>query len=317
MKALFPPHVSRPSLRHWALGGSALVGAAGAVSSSAATVEVDLTGNGISMNNGTFASTLNLDLTGDGNDDFASASFFGAAIGQPDGKGISLQIGSQEARAFHGKKVYSWSYSTTSGRFEKYQSTFTGFSLKVGYSSFVSYDPQELTGFVPVKFTDAGINSGAESNGWVEVRVASTGTDDHSIELVKLIYDDESTEAPDIYGDGGVVFVDGEGGPIPVYAFFTRGLMEKDLGPKPLPKAAILRKKRLLGQVTDLERQATSIEKRLAAIKRASAKSRPSPRISLSVNRNQASNGEAGLLTRKLDGIRKKIRALRQQIRNL
>jgi hypothetical protein len=314
----------RRSLRNWALGGSALVGAAGAIPSQSATVETDLSGNGVSMTNGTFASSLNLDLTGDGTDDFSSASLFGAAINQPDGQGISLQIGGLEARAFHGKKVYSWSYSTTNGKFEKYNSTFTGFSLKVGYSSFVSYEPQELTGFIPVKFADAAINGGAESNGWVQVRVASTGVDDHSIDLVKLIYDDASTEAPDLFGgdgwtDGGdvVTVYDGDGGPYPVYAFFTRGLMEKNFTPVHLPKAALLKKKRLQSQIEGLERQAASIERRLAALNRQSSKAKPFPRMIQSPSRKHQNHGETRILTRKLDGLRKKIHALKQRLRSL
>jgi hypothetical protein len=309
--------LSRRSLRHWAMGGSALVGAAGAIPAHSATVETDLSGNGVSMTNGTFASSLNLDLTGDGTDDFASSSFFGTTIDQPDGKGISLQIGGLEARAFHGKKVYSWSYSTTNGKFEKYNSTFTGFSLKVGYSSFVSYEPQQLTGFIPVKFTDAAINGGAESNGWVQVRVGSTGVDDHSIDLVKLIYDDASTEAPDIFGgDDGVIF-DGDGNPYPVYAFFTRGLMEKAPSPTLLPKAAAMKKKQLRSQIEGLERQAAAIQRRLAALHRASAKTRPFPRMIVAPSGKNQSQGEARILSRKLEGLRKKIQGLKQRLRSL
>lgn len=331
-----------PSLRHWALGGSALVGVAGGASSQAATVEVDLAGNGVSMANGLFASSLNLDLTGDGIDDFSSASLFGANLADPDGQGVSLRIGSYEARAFHGKKVYSWTYTTTSGKFERYKSTFTGFSLKVGYSSFVSYDPQELTGFIPVKFTDAGVNGGAESQGWVEVRVASTGIDDHAIELVKLIYDDASTGAPDLYGGGdsggdggdggvidgdgdvivydgddGVILYDREGGPLPVYAFFTRGLGEKPPVPRHLPKAALLAKERLRARIDDLGRQVSAVERRLSALHRSAAKSKRSPRSNRFAARDLSSRGEADVLSRKRDGLRKKIRALRQRLRNL
>ncbi len=316
------PLAPRRSLRNWAIGGSALVGAAGAIPSQSATVETDLSGNGVSMTNGTFATSLNLDLTGDGIDDFSSSSLFSAAINEPGGQGVSLQIGGSEARAFHGKKVYSWSYSTTSGKLEKYQSTFTGFSLKVGYSSFVSYEPQELTGFIPVKFTDAAINGGAESNGWVQVRVASTGVDDHAIELVKLIYDDASTEAPDLYGgsidgDGGVVFYDGDGGPFPVYAFFTRGLMEKNVVPVHLPKAAAMKKQRLRSQIDGLERQAAAIQRRLAALGRASVRIKPFPRMISSPSAKHQHQGETRVLNRKLDGLRKKIAALKQRLRSL
>lgn len=317
--AITPVH--RRSLRNWALGGSALVGAVGAIPSQSATVETDLSGNGVSMSNGTFASSLTLDLTGDGTNDFASASLFGAAINQPDGQGISLQVGGLEARVFHGKRVFSWSYSTTSGDIQPYRSTFTGFALKVGNSSFLSSEPRDLTGFIPVKFTDASINGGIESNGWLQVRVASTGEDDHTIDLVKLIYDDASTEAPllggSLDGDGGVISNDGGGDPLTFEAFFTRGLMERNVVPVTQPKAAALKRKRLQSQIEGLERQAAAIERRLAALKRASAKVKLFPRMIRPISGKQTARGEVRVLTRKLEGIRKQIRALKQRIRKV
>ncbi len=301
-----------PSLRRWALGGSAVLGAGAAAHG--ATVEIDLTGNGISMIDGVFGSSLDLDLTGDGNDDFTNASFVGAAIDNADGKGISLQAGENEAKAFYGKRSYSWSYSTTFGKIENYKSTFTGFSLKVGYSSFVSYEPQELTGYIPVKFTDAGINGGSESNGWIQVRVASTGTDDHSIDLVKLIYDDESTEAPNLWDDGylgdgdGWVYIDGEFGPVPVHAFFTKG------GPRPYPVPMIspIQKKKIRNQIAVLEQESSSLEKRLARLLRGQGKSKVS---TSRLHSRRVLTGEAAAVSRKLEGLRKKIRALKKQLR--
>ena len=59
-----------------------------------------------------------------------------------------------------------------------------------------------------MKFTDSSINGGEESNGWLGIRVTCTDADDHAIDLVKLIYDDASTAAPDIFGDVGVVIGD-------------------------------------------------------------------------------------------------------------
>jgi len=83
-----------------------------------------------------------------------------------------------------------------------------------------------------------------------------------------------------------------------------------------LPRAAQAKKKRLRSEIADLENQAAAVERRLAALKRASARAKSSPRMCLIPSRNQAS-GEAGVLSRKLDGLRKRIRALRQQVRKL
>jgi len=316
-------HSPLRSLRNWALGGSALVGAAGSGPSQAATVETDLSGNGVSMTNGTFASSLNLDLTGDGTDDFASASLFGSSINPPVGQGISLQIAGLEARAFHGKRVFSWSQSTSSGKIEPYRSTFTGFALKVGNSSFLSSEPRELTGFIPVKFADAAINGGAESNGWVQVRVASTGVDDHSIDLVKLIYDDASTEAPELFGgdgwtDGGdvVTVYDGDGGPYLVDAFFARGLMQRNVAFTPSQRLTSLERRRLQSRISGLERQAATVARRLATLKRLPARTKRFPRmVRLLPTKQHDVRGEIRGLSRKLEGLRKQIRTLKQRLR--
>lgn len=310
------------SLRNWALGGTALVGAAGAIPAHAATVEAELAANGISTSNGTFASSLNLDLTGDGIDDFDATTLFGAPFNTADGQGISLQIGKIEARAFHGKKVFSWTYSTTSGNLERYQSSFTGFSMKVGSSSFLSSQPQEFTGYVPVKFTDSSINGGEESNGWLGIRVTCTDADDHAIDLVKLIYDDASTAAPDIFGDVGVVIGDDgvvyyleTDGPTPVAYFLSRALFQNNPMPRFLPATAEVRKRQLQERINVLEGQAAAAERRLSALKR--ARTRSSPRAVLFPQKTVRDSAESRVLSRKLGALRKKIRALKQRTRNL
>src|SRR5690606_1758897 len=52
------------------------------------------------------------------------------------------------------------------------------------------------SGLVPVTFTDARINGGQPTHGLLEVRAFSTSQTEHTVRLVRLVFDDASTAAP-------------------------------------------------------------------------------------------------------------------------
>jgi len=310
------------------IGGTAFA----ASTAFAEKVEVDLTGSQASMDNGVFASALNLDLTGDGIDDLSSSTFFGSNLDEPDNVGIVLNLGGSKAMAAHGKRVFTWVSSTTAGKTGKVTSTFTGFRFKVGSSSFSSTTPQEFSGYLPVTFSDESINGGQESNGWVEVRVASTDPDDHTIDLVRFIYDDASTEAPDVHdnGGGGGDWEDfdwenfdwanfdwndprwlTEGYPFPIaYLSFARGgIMEKG-GTSRTPKGPATLKRKL----RDLEKRLSQTEKRIALSIKKNGKSSPVTRAN-GGGRPVAVEKERALDTRRLAVLKKQVRNVKLRLR--
>lgn len=58
--------------------------------------------------------------------------------------------------------------------------------------------------FIPLKFTDSRINKGIATNGLLEILTTSPSADSHSVRLVRLVFDDASTNQPPIGGPGGV-----------------------------------------------------------------------------------------------------------------
>ena len=62
---------------------------------------------------------------------------------------------------------------------------------------------QDRSVLIPLKFTDAKINNGAQTNGLLEVRAFSTSKTLHTVQLVRLVFDDASTAQPPTGGPGG------------------------------------------------------------------------------------------------------------------
>jgi hypothetical protein len=48
----------------------------------------------------------------------------------------------------------------------------------------------------PITFTDQRINGGAPTGGWLQVNAYNTSATSHTVELGRLIFDDESTTRP-------------------------------------------------------------------------------------------------------------------------
>ncbi|MEM9016561.1 MAG: hypothetical protein AAGC68_06075 [Verrucomicrobiota bacterium] len=172
--------------------------------------------------------TLNGDITGDGNTDLPGLSARFLSTGPTTRGDSSTQtryrfrsaiLDSSNgffAQAGYNTRSYSYGSGFTTSRRSFTAFVQTGFSTSVynsivytfpyGYYSFSrtpSAYPVEAIAPVPVTFTDADINGGTPTNGFLEVRafnralgVGGTAQENHGIELVRLIFDADSTAAP-------------------------------------------------------------------------------------------------------------------------
>jgi hypothetical protein len=66
----------------------------------------------------------------------------------------------------------------------------------VGISSAGGFSLQSVSYLNPIIFTDAGINGGLATSGWLQVNAFNTSETSHTVELSRLIFDDESTARP-------------------------------------------------------------------------------------------------------------------------
>ena len=155
----------------WLPGAMAL--AATTASSHAATVQITLTGYTKSTTGGDH---INADLTGDGVDDFALT--LGALNTQSAVfRGYPAQAGAViYGAAFHSPPNFG---------------VVVGADLDMGVG--LRSPKEKLLSF---RFSDAGINGGDVTEGWLQVRAFSSSATDHTVELTRLIFDNSSTSAP-------------------------------------------------------------------------------------------------------------------------
>lgn len=202
--------------RRWLEGGSLLVGTSLAASSSfAGVVQIDLLDN--FFTNGLGGNQLDQDLTGDGIDDLTGLT----------GEAIPLNVPNTSFGGnYTGVRVRVTLGSNTFG-FGQFRQGISGgaaFKQFVAGNAFLgtsfgqprfqfdgsnSGTPnqfptlQEHTGLIPVTFTDSRINRGAVTNAYVEVRSFNVSSTEHTIELVRLVFDDTSTVRPTGVTRGG------------------------------------------------------------------------------------------------------------------
>jgi hypothetical protein len=142
-----------------------------ASASHAATVQITLSGNGVTFLAG---NQLQKDLTGDGLEDVASWR------GSQDGDFLRLAdyydgINSEQIAAVFGSDRFG----------------------QVGNQSFFSSGtPAAAEGLVAVHFSDERINGGDVTAGWVDVRSYWNSENNFGIELQRLIFNDAATASP-------------------------------------------------------------------------------------------------------------------------
>jgi hypothetical protein len=156
------------SAAKWLPGAMAL--AATTASSQAATVQITLTGNKISTTGG---NQLVADLTGDDLDDVV---IFGSDF--PSGCFVFVGDDFFQAQMNGG---YSVRMIVAGG---------------VGGQRLTGQEPVFASSLSAVTFSDARINGGAQTGGWVQVNAFNTSATSHTVELSRLIFDDASVTRP-------------------------------------------------------------------------------------------------------------------------
>lgn len=170
------PALSSDRLRTsaWLLGTAA---AGAAASAEAATVQIDLTGNGVTFATSSLDDQTYRDLTGDGVDDLVGSSNLSFRLAKARG-GIEGVIEGVRVGAF---------FTTSS-------STSTTFVAFVGSADSSDDSPVSIRSFVPLSFSDPRINGGAKTAGRIEVLARNNSASSHEIQLIRLVFDDENTD---------------------------------------------------------------------------------------------------------------------------
>ncbi len=177
MKTVEQPSPLSPD-RNRALAWLMGTAAGAAATAQAALVEIDLVGNKATFNGNGIVDNTDADLTGDGIDDLTGtqAMTFTEAKGAI---GITGQLAGVDLAAL-------------------YNNATEAFYATVGYRGASADSPRDVTGFVFISFTDSRINGGAQTRALVQVRARNVSDTVHEIQLLRLIFDDESPEFPRI-----------------------------------------------------------------------------------------------------------------------
>ena len=180
------------SAAKWLPGAMAL--AATTASSQAALVQITLVGNKISSTSAG-GNSLDADLTGDLVNDIAFTE---------------TKVQANKAQFKAAGFVFSVYASVANGSF------YAAPRLKVGglgTDFTTSASPRSAFHLNPFSFTDSRINGGVLTNGWLEVHAFNESSTRHTVQLTRLIFDDESTtrpaftSIPDVQPEWGVAAV--------------------------------------------------------------------------------------------------------------
>lgn len=178
----------------WLAGTAAALGTASFVNQAGAeTVQITL------GETRTFSNTAQLDsndLTGDGIDDRAfsvqhiSYDIPASTLRRYRGLRITTEGGTFAAASVVLKNV---NVATTTKYF-----AYAGFNLPGGRYGVASTQttPTALNEFFPFTFSDRRINGGAVTNGRIELNIYNSAFEDHTIAIVRLVFDDAGTAAP-------------------------------------------------------------------------------------------------------------------------
>ena len=159
--------------------------AASVAATQASTVQITLTGNKLT----TSINTLNADLTGDGTADIAFGSPGQRIAGHSPGVSFQLNgIGSRLRAQFN----------TGSGGSYAVQAEFAGGGKGTIFEN--GGPKHDIKYLNPITFTDARINGGASTQGYLEVNAFNTSKTLHTIALTRLVFDNASTTL----GTGGL-----------------------------------------------------------------------------------------------------------------
>jgi hypothetical protein len=191
------PILPEGTVPRWLAGGATLAGSALiAGTASAGTVQIDLAGNEASTSGSILTDNSYGDLTGDGSDDLGTSSSlsFGPLKSGGPRVGIRGYVAGQPVGASYGSNFVSGIEASSQVSSIVIKKAFGAYVGKTGGSPQAT--PTTTRAFVPVSFTDAQINNGAKTGGLLEVVAENISATEHRIQLVRLVFDDESTDSP-------------------------------------------------------------------------------------------------------------------------
>lgn len=192
------------------MAGATAAGAAGAAATAdAGTVQITQSNNFVNYT----TNQLNADFTGDMNPDgilsgfggFTSSSyvtFFSSKRFQYYTRIASASLNSSRIGAAQVRTVYSYSYPVGGFLGSSFRNYFAFVRGTVSTYSFGS-SPASAAGLVPIFFQDARINGGSNTGGFLDVSAFSTGFTNHTVQILRLVFDDASTTAPTGVTAGG------------------------------------------------------------------------------------------------------------------
>ena len=168
----------KPTLSQASLGQS-LATASGALAASvaatqASTVQITLTGNKLT----TITNTLNADVSGDGINDFN--------INQ------AVRGASNLLLVINNERVSAANFTYYSIRRFAVDAQFAANGVGVALIS-GGVNPYNIKYLNPLSFTDARINAGARTQGYLELNVFNSSQTSHTIALTRLVFNDTST----------------------------------------------------------------------------------------------------------------------------
>lgn len=242
-----------------------VIGAGGASIADAGTVQITQVGNFVSTTQGV---QIDQDLTGDTIDD--SPKFRARETTYRATFGVELYRSSISAFSIL-PVIGRATYSTSTFTYQVFVNNGSTFTNKAT-SAVSAGSPNTLSTFFPVQFTDARINAGQETNGLIEVVATSTSKTDHVVEIIRLVFDDESTAEPEDATLGGTkpefdpnppVTVANDPGDAGLQALKTQ--LQKKI--KKLEKKAKKAKKRgQKGKAKKFKKKIKKLKKRLASL---------------------------------------------------
>lgn len=154
------------SAAKWLPGAIAL--AATTASSQAAIVQITLTGNKLSSTSAG-GNSLDADLTGDGVDDVAFTGL-----------------------AYNANKAYVFVDGLVACAY--FSPPHNAFFIAAGNGVAMNWPTSQ--GYIPVQFSDDRIHGGADTAGWLHVFSRYESQTSHTVQLMRLIFDDSSQARP-------------------------------------------------------------------------------------------------------------------------
>lgn len=258
-----------PDMRwKWMAGSGIVAGAAAATTADAGVVQISLSNNQITSGG---ANAISADITSDGKVDLpeliASTAVSSHRTSSYGSRNYSRTRNSATvyssgpvfkffAAANHVKGVSSTTGSGATYPYSRFGAFAGGYNTV--YSTQTGLTPQSARGLTAVTFTDARINGGAPTAGFVETSAFNTSLTSHTVQMVRTIFNDSSTAAP-----GGVVAggLNREFDPT-IYAQRTKA--EKDI--KKLKKKIKKVKKTSKAKAKKLKKKLKKLNKKLTAL---------------------------------------------------